>query len=491
MKKKIALLIAGLALSVSAFALAPALFWGLSIAQFVGGALYGSLITYANQKPDYVKAEARLNNGKPVKVTMITNTEASPSEIAKQEASVPATGLSPSLTPPYSITLANYDRSATYTATGSSYAELKNAIALCPSDICKGPPPTSGANVFSSSSGTTATTGGAAAANISVASDVTIKPTYLSSTTDKWFVEVAISYGSYVVRLHSKPSGLTCEPGYAYNATSAKCDLTDVDLASASTGDGVCVVFGGYPLPGDPDCQALAGENKLTTSTTGSGEPAVSVVSKDNVVVSQVSKGDQGSVISQVVPTSDGGTRREDTVVSPTGVIGPTNTTNYPSNPPPIYPGDKGGTAIPGSSGTGTTSAPCGGSGQPACKIDGMTELNGSAAAIARDVGMVRSDISKIANSKLKDDAIGEALPSDISDPLVELEESASVIPVSSYCPADIFSFTLPLPSYAGGSFELSDQGLFCDLMSDYQEVIRMISIACGFIAATFIVLRA
>ena len=103
------------------------------------------------------------------------------------------------------------------------------------------------------------------------------------------------------------------------------------------------------------------------------------------------------------------------------------------------------------------------------------------------------TDINKSLNSGSESVFSLRDAPSDeaVGAGIVELKGKSGVIPVSSVCPSNMFGFTLPLPSSMGGAYYLSDQGVFCDLMTDYQELIRILSIACGFISATFIVLRA
>lgn len=474
MKKKLSLLLVGLLLSFSAAAILPlgAIFaW-----QMVGAATY-SLVNYLAAQMDYAKAQAKLASGKTVKIAMITNSSVSPAAIAESEAVLPPSRLDADLVPPYRFTFSRTTSSGpvTYTAVGSTFSEFKASLAQCPSTVCTGNVINYG-STFTAYDNTSDANIQAAIANLSAAESVTIAP--LSFTDGNYRpqrkLEVRITHrnpssstSTTLSRLFITPPSYYCPSGYTYNSSAAVCDVTDVTAASVSSGDGVCPVFGGFPAAGDPDCDALSRENKLTQSRTADGEPVTSILSSDNVYVSQVYRGEPGSIISQVLPSGDGGKRREDTFVAATGVIGPTNLNNYPSSPPPIYPGDSGGTLIPGAGSVTTTAAPCGSPGQPACSV----KLEGSS------------------GSPLE--GLGDGVPAGLSDSLGVVKQKASVLPVSATCPPDMFSFTLPLPAAAGGDYRLADNGLFCRLMGDYQEVIRGLSIAFGFIMATFIVLGA
>lgn len=392
---------------------------------------------------------------------------------------------------PFNFTITS--AAGNYQVSGNTVADLRASLAMCPSDICTSTSLNTNSPNYFYSSGTGSGNAGYFA-RISPSSLVDVSQVFQRQSANhpyKPYYELKFSAGGI---FRFDVSSVSCPAGYSYNSTSGKCDLTDISSASVSVGDGVCMVYAGLPVVGDPDCQALKDSNKLTTSTTSAGQPAVSVASKSGYTVSQVyDPPTKASVVSRVAALPDGSTNRQDVNVSPTGAIGSSTTTNYPANPPPLYPGDPGGTTVPGSTtGTTKTAVPCGAPGEPKCAIDGMAELNGSASAMARDLGMIRSDISKMAgNGTSPTDDLGDALPAEISDPLGALEESASVIPVSSYCPRDLFSLTLPFPSHMGGPLDLNTDGLFCDLIGDYQELIRTLSIACAFVSATFIVLRA
>lgn len=381
----------------------------------------------------------------------------------------------------------------TYTASGATIGEIKNSIAMCPSDICTATIVQSGGTSYSAATGSGYV--GAVARNMSIAS-VSVAPNFYNS---KHYLQLQITIGGYTSWLNADVSSVTCQPGYSLNATSGKCDLVDANTAAYSVGDGVCMTYAGDPVADDPDCTAVKAENKLTTSTTSAGEPAISVRSNKGPVVTQVVKPDNSSVVSKVTALPDGGTQRQDLSVSSTGALGSTDVANYPANPPPLYPGDSGGTAIPGSSGNSTTAVPCGAPGQPSCSVS-VGEL-GTTNSVLNQIksGQCGGPGQPACSVKFGDsdgtgspvDGVGDGVPAAVTDKLGGLSDSAGIIPVSSYCPANMFGFTLPLPATMGGDYYLSDNGLVCDTLGQYQDVIRMLSIACGFIASTFIVLRA
>lgn len=80
-------------------------------------------------------------------------------------------------------------------------------------------------------------------------------------------------------------------------------------------------------------------------------------------------------------------------------------------------------------------------------------------------------------------------MPGTVSGALDGLKQKS--IGTSSACPSDIFAFTMPLPNFVGGPMLVSDHGVFCNTMGQYQELFRTVSIAAAWIMAMFIVLRA
>lgn len=270
---------------------------------------------------------------------------------------------------PYSYTVpcpSSYcKRASNYIITADTEAELLNKLNTCPSDVC-----TYGGNVPSAFSAVYR-------GNVSGSSSVWINGNPYKRIS--WLINNA----TYTSDFYAS-GGASCPAGYTFNTTSGKCDLTDIQQARAQGGyDGVCIVSGGVPNPFDPDCSYLRDNGYLASATAPDGEPVTAITDKggDGTTVAQkkvpASEGG-GNDISQTKASSDGGKRREDTRVKPSGEVGSTNTTNYPSNPPPLYPGDPGGTATPGGTGTGTNGGTsCGGPGQPACnfKLDGDGKL--------------------------------------------------------------------------------------------------------------------
>jgi hypothetical protein len=105
-------------------------------------------------------------------------------------------------------------------------------------------------------------------------------------------------------------------------------------------------------------------------SVAPDGQPVTTIADpQDGTYVAAKPTPTGGLGVSYTQPSADGGKLREDISISPQGIAGNTNSTNYPTSPPPLYPGDPGGTAVSGGTGTGTTAggSACGGPGQPAC----------------------------------------------------------------------------------------------------------------------------
>ncbi len=416
-----------------------------------------------------------------------------------EQGKLPPSNAPTSLEGPYRFVFKDYSGAKSYTASGATLAEFRNAIALCPSDVCTSTTVQGGGYAFSGTTGQTALNAGAMARNLAA---VTISAPVDYFYNNVHYYQLRLDFGGYTMWMEALPSGVTCPGGYKLNAVTGKCDLSSVSEAAFSQGDGVCLTYVGVPALSDPDCQLAKADNKLTTSTSSTGDPAVSVSSNIGTVITQTVKPDNSSTVSKLVQTADGGSRREDTYIAPNGAIGTTNTTNFPASPPPLYPGDPGGTAVPGGTGTGSTVTPCGGSGQPACSVNvsqmgdlvsRVDNTNGQLGTINQTLQTINQTLSKQGTSGDGSpvDTVGDGLPSDLQDSVSDLKAKAGVIPVSSYCPPNMFSFTIPLPAIAGGDYQLTDHGLFCQLMGDYQELIRGLSIAFGFIVATFIVLGA
>lgn len=398
---------------------------------------------------------------------------------------------------PYRFTFRDYSGAKSYQATGATLAEFKQSIAMCPSDVCTSTSVQSGGYMSSGSTGSSAVAAGGYARNMSAVT-VYAPVDYFSGGTH--YYQLRMDFGGYSAWFNASPTSVTCPAGYTLNGTSGKCDLSNISQAAFSVGDGVCITYAGVPAYDDPDCSTVQADNKLSTSTSADGSPAVSVSSSvGSKVITQTVKPDASSTLSQLVRTADGGSARSDTSISSNGTVGTTNTTNYPASPPPLYPGDPGGTSVPGSStGTGTSAVPCGGPGQSACSVSvgQMGELVSNTNSTNSQLGTINQTLRDI-NTTLKDGADSGTTSDNLSSPASSLNDTVSgltvkaIIPVNSYCPADIFSFTLPLPAAAGGDYALSDQGVFCGLMANYQDLIRSLSIAFGLVGAMFIILRA
>jgi len=169
----------------------------------------------------------------------------------------------------------------------------------------------------------------------------------------------------------------TCPPGYSFNALSipATCDLSDALSASDANGDNVCLLTSGR-IVDDPDCRALKAAGVLAETANSTTGFVYTIRAASGSIFALTSSSSGGSVVSRTMTASDGSTYRDDTTISSSGIVGATNRTHYPASPPPVYPGDSGGTDIPSGEpgGTTTTVEQCGGINQPPCSFD-VSEL--------------------------------------------------------------------------------------------------------------------
>lgn len=477
MNKKAVVFFSLLGFASLAKAIAP-IVWALGAsASLVFGLIFGSWLV-----------ESKTTAGDTITVVGQLDATLTESAITADYRKLPSSSGTIYFNGPYSFLISNGSKQ--YSVSGSTLAEIRESLALCPSDICTNSS-TAGNGTFASGASGGGTVG-YVARNIGSLSSILTQtaPTDVYDTSTCCMVLRASTPGGFA---YLNFTGFTkyCAAGYTFNSSTRKCDLSSIPEAQTSAGDGVCALMGGVPSPSDPDCKKLIDDKRMTRSTAADGTPVTTVQDKNSNLVSHQTKLDGTSVVSQVFNSSDGGKRREDTVVSSNGTIGETSITNYPSNPPPLYPGDTG-SSVPGTSGNTQTAAPCGGSGQPACtttspglesKLDSIK--SGQCGGPGQPACKVTFD-SETGSGEVP----GSSLPDSLTGPLDSLSDN-SIIPTSSYCPADMFSFTLPLPASAGGPMHLSDQGIFCDAMGQYQELIRTLSIAAGLIAATFIFLRA
>jgi hypothetical protein len=355
--------------------------------------------------------------------------------------------------------------------TGSSPGDFLQKIAVCPSNVCS-----FGGNVASIFSPdrqrmiTSITTG---VWTTTAVPSMGYAAPYQGSGYARF-----VAPGVIPVYIRSD-TGPECSPGYTMNPANFKCDLTDIEQARKSgANDGVCFISEGRSSPFDKDCIDLKFENKLAETTDGQGKPVAVVNDKDGdgEIVAARPQDDGGTDISRTFPTdANGNQRREDTPIDKDGRVGPTSNANYPTPNPPLYPGDPGGTAIPGGVGTGTSSAQCGGPGQTPCATR-IVDANGNDVkpiTAGDPVGGISDSASGSAQAKL------DAVKSKIS------------ISVSATCPQGILDFVMPLPDSAGGDYHVTDNGVICQIGDTYGSTIRMLSIAIAWIGALYIVLRA
>lgn len=291
---------------------------------------------------------------------------------------------------------------------------------------------------------------------------------------------VELSNDKTVIRFRMLDASFTnCPAGYSVNESDeSTCHLTDAEqvLKSGTLRDGKCFVTVDGPNPFDPDCASIQGafsrERKedgtpvLVIKDPSGSTPETIAISRNKDNSKQISVAKRGQNGEGVLQTAK---------VTPDGKVGEVSGTNYPGSPAPQYPGqtgegdiDAGGGGSPGGGGTGApggssthVGAGCGGRNQDKCAVE------------------TGDPTGKVPDS----------IPDSLKNAFSGLQ--GKTVSASSQCPVDMFSLNLPLPATAGGPMLVSDYGAFCNAMSQYQDLFRMVSIAASFIAATFIVLRA
>lgn len=505
-------------------------------------------------------------------------------EILQSQGKMPPSTTSATFEGPYTFQVrlrsgsSGYYKYHNYDAIGDTPEDLIRNLALCPSDVCVTDVSGASGNYYSGIQYVQASAVSGVIRNIPLASVTYSRLKGVGPQANEHWLMYTLRFANSSAFLYAAPARVVCKAGYNLNTSTGICDLSNVGAAGLSSGDGVCMTFAGFPMQEDPDCKAVLSSGNVTTSTTSDGKNVTSARNPGGGVVTQVYDPATGQTqISSSYSTASGDTTRVDTVLDPSGHVVNTSVTNFPKNPPPLYPGDAG-TTVPGTTTPVQTAAQCGGPSQPECvmkgvdslitkvgetntkltesntKLDqlntrlgqqidatnglnnglnqinaGVSNLNGSVAGLNGTLGGVRTGVEGL-GTKLGEiadllrgkgdgdtpegeepaETLPVGLPGEIpgaaptpaeplDDELFErlkapfegLKEKVSVIPVSSSCPADIFSFTMPLPAAAGGSYRLSDDGVFCGLMADYSGLIRSLSIAMGFVTATFVFLRA
>lgn len=377
-------------------------------------------------------------------------------------------GAIPSNTPPlaggpFYITIpadGSYNKSGQIqTISGATIAEFLSKVMLCPSNIC-----TFGGNVSTwfapnNQQYITSTSSG-------VSAGLPVGIISYKTTANQGSVNIKATVGPF------------CSDGYTYNTTNSKCDLSNIQAARASGAtDGVCTASHGVADPFDKDCINLKLDNKLTQAKDVDGNDMITAadVSGDGEITNVRGRPDGGIDISRTFPPQNGTQRREDTTIDPNGNVGPTSNANYPQPGAPVYPKDPGGTSIPSGTGTGTSTAQCGSVGQSPCAT--------------RIVDAQGQDIAPITAGDPVG-GLGDTPEGDAKSRLESVKASAS-IPVTSNCPPNILHITIPFPASMGGDYVATDSGFICQAGDTYGPTVRLISIACAWIAAFFIVLRA
>lgn len=224
--------------------------------------------------------------------------------------------------------------------------------------------------------------------------------------------------------------------------------------------------------PFDPDC--VNAEDRVQPRADG----GVDIDGGAGAAASVTKKPDGQIRIEEKYPAPGGNTERRGVDINPGPGPG--------GNPPAPVPGSSGvvgkdrgisdgqssGPATPHGSGTSPgTGGSCGGPGQSVCK----TELTGKGSA---DLGAIDGDVGAPAAVRGKLDGY-----------------SSTTFVVSTQCPTDAFSFSIPLPESMGGPVsihELTPGGVnFCTLINPWEGVIRAVELSMAVVMAAFIVLRA
>lgn len=303
------------------------------------------------------------------------------------------------------------------------------------------------------------------------------------------WVKGSASQSHYILPRRLEVLPPSCDRGYSYDYEARDCTLSDPTKTDQGP-DGTCPVtwlgaFGYAVNSKDPDCQRAEKSKALTLPGSSSGaSPSVIVTTADPTTPGQVlqhtlARDSSGSTASSVfVKAPTGVVQETQRVISPEGVVD-RETPKAPYYQTPGSSGSTGVTAIiPGITypAPGTGAVQCGGLGMPACST---TLTDGSGNAI--DFEGLKPQAG---------DPVGE-VPEDVPDLDLGGLASSAVLPASPVCPSDAFSFTMPFPSFVGGPMVVTDQGVFCEVLGDYTEPIRRISIAVGWLAGLFIVLKA
>lgn len=267
----------------------------------------------------------------------------------------------------------------------------------------------------------------------------------------------------------------SAHPGSHYNYSVGKCMMPVQE-------DGVCPgvwnVTGNQNdfNPFDPDCARMLSKlkNQPATNTDpslvlveDSGGNLVYIRRAANTGKNQPNESAPKAIAAGVtVPGPSRDTTKEASVTPKDGSTTGVSQGQTEKPTPGTTPGTSGtpsGASIPKVDAGGTGSN-CGATGQPACKV---TIDNGTGSG---PVG-----------------AIPGSIP--ISGALDSLKDKT--LPVSAVCPREFFSFDIPFPDYMGGSYHLTDNGVFCNVMDQWAGAFRGVSIAFGWISAMFIVLSA
>lgn len=296
--------------------------------------------------------------------------------------------------PPYTLTVKNGGANTSGSAqtfTGQTPAELLDKLETCPSNVCAWQTNISG--LFNAQNRRYLVQTVAAVSN-GTSYDY-LEGEGITAPAGTPILKLIYRYPSggqtYSSTLNARMGGVECPAGYSYNTANYSCDLSDKKQARAfGVPDGFCAIGDAIPDPFDPDCVLLRNDNKLSTFTDDKGNPGTVINNsegdKEVTAIRPYSRplGEShirdGLQISRTFPADNGTQKREDTQITPKGVVGPTDTAIYQAPNPPVYPGASPGTGYVGGGSTyggstGGGGSTCGSAGQPACKVsvDGLS----------------------------------------------------------------------------------------------------------------------
>lgn len=284
-----------------------------------------------------------------------------------------------------------------------------------------------------------------------------------------------------------------CPNGYAPNADGSQCSLSNADMVHTNAGWG-CRIYrtsaGLYQAnPNDDDCMAI----KNNLAQVGGG---INMLSGNAVITwLQISNGTQTQLTFQQQVQENQNFQWTAVVDNSTNKVLSITSGNYAGPPPELQgtPGqgvglDGGATGGMDPNGNGGLSPGYGGNGgtsfnpsSPGSGGSGSSAGNGSASAPGG--ASAPNGASSPVTSGAGPNGLPQGTPSYLSNLL------SSTVATSAVCPVDFFQMNLG--TILGRSFIISDSGVFCNVMSYFQEFMRLVNIAWGYVYGIVIILSA